>query len=70
MCLGSRSVKPSREQLTAGLAAAYRLKDHGPGPGNGRDPVSFTRDPGLYVEAIAEAVLALVPEPRKSRKEK
>jgi hypothetical protein len=61
-------MKPTPDQITAGMAAADRLKERGDGPGC--YPVSFTKNPRLYVERIAEAVLALVPEPKTTRKRK
>ena len=61
-------MKPTPEMIAAGMAAADQLKERGDGPG--KYPVSFTKSPLLYVERIAEAVLALVPEPKNPRKEK
>lgn len=58
-------MKPTAEQLKAGMAAADRLKEHGDGPG--KWPVSFTKNPRLYVQRIAEAVLADIPEPKRRK---
>lgn len=58
-------MKPTADQLARGLAAAFDLKDNG--PGNGKFPVSFTKNPHIYVERIAQAVLEDVPEPEQSR---
>jgi hypothetical protein len=61
-------MNPTPQQLARARAAADQLKERG--PGNGRGPVSFTRDPSLYIEAIARAVLEDVPEPKTTRKRK
>jgi hypothetical protein len=60
---GAAAVKPTRTQLAAGERAAMLAKEAPP-------RTSFTKDVPRFVLAIATAVLADVPEPRKPRSKK
>jgi hypothetical protein len=62
-------MKPTDAQLARGLAASYALRDTGD-PAKQLKPISFTGNPSAHVAAIAEAVLADVPEPKTTRKRK
>lgn len=59
-------MKPTPAQLARALAASYALRDKG-NPAAGVKPTSFTADAEAHVRVIAEAVLADVPEPKKSK---
>jgi bifunctional DNase/RNase len=54
-------VKPTQAHLDAAYAAAMACKDTGKSP---------TADMRRYSDAIAVAVLAMVPEPKATRKRK